>query len=250
MPELLTSALVTDGLMWIVFAALLAGLVRGFSGFGTAMIYLPIASQFLTPVEALVTLTIMDSLGPIPAIPRAAREADWPDLRRLLLSLVFFLPIGLWLLVSVPPETFRLSVSVVSLLLLAALILGVRYQGRLSLPKVYGVGGAAGLLGGAVGLPGPPVILFYMASSHAPNVIRATVMIFLFSFDLILITMLGYKGLLSLSGLALGLILAAPMLIGTMLGTWLFRPSYEKLYRAAAYVIIGVSALRGLPIWG
>ncbi len=236
--------------MWIAFASLLAGLVRGFSGFGTAMIYLPIAAQFLSPVEALVTLTIMDSLGPIPAIPRAVREADWPDLRRLLIALVLCLPIGIFLLISVPPETFRFSVAIVSLLLLAALISGVRYKGRLSPAKVYGVGSAAGVLGGAVGLPGPPVILFYMASPHPPTVIRATTMVFLFSFDLILMGMLGFQGMLSLSGVMLGVIIAPCMLVGTLLGTWLFRPEYETLYRTAAYVIIGVSALRGLPIWG
>ena len=250
MPDIFASALATDGLMGIAFASLLAGLGRGFSGFGTAMIYLPIASQFLTSVEAIVTLTIMDSIGPIPAMPRAVREADWPDLRRLLLALVLCLPLGLWLLLSVPQDTFRLGVSVVSLLLLGALILGVRYTGKLSPTKVYGVGAAAGILGGSVGLPGPPVILFYMASPHRANVIRATTMIFLFSFDVVFMGMLGLNGLLSISGIVLGFVMAIPISIGVLLGTWLFRPEYERLYRTAAYVIIGVSAVRGLPIWG
>ena len=49
-----------------------AGLVRGFSGFGTAMIYLPVASQFLTPFEALITLMVMDFFGPLPLVLGAA----------------------------------------------------------------------------------------------------------------------------------------------------------------------------------
>ncbi len=250
MPELITSALATDGLMWIALAAFVAGLIRGFSGFGTAMVYLPIASLYLSPVEALVTLTIMDSLGPIPALPRARREADWPDLRRLLLAMTLFLPVGLWLLVSVPAEFFRFGVSGVSLILLAALVLGVRYTGQLSAAKVFGVGASSGVLGGAVGLPGPPVILFYMASQHPTHVIRATTMVFLFSFDIIILIMMAIQGILALPSLVLGAVLIGPMLFGVMLGTWLFRPEYEKVYRTLAYVIIGVSAVRGLPIWG
>ena len=41
---------------WLILAALLAGLVRGFSGFGTAMVFLPIASQYLTPFESIASL--------------------------------------------------------------------------------------------------------------------------------------------------------------------------------------------------
>lgn len=236
--------------MWIAIGTLVAGMVRGFAGFGTGMIYLPVASQFLGPIEALVSMIIVDSLGPMIVIPRAVREADWPDLRKLTLGLLVFMPIGIALLLSVPADVFRYAVSIISLLLLAALILGVRYQGRLNTWKVFGVGGASGILGGAVGLPGPPVILFYMASSHSPSVIRATTLVFLYVFEIFLLAMLALKGLLTMSGLVLGAILAIPMLIGTTIGTWLFRPEYEKLYRAAAYVIIGVSAVRGLPFWG
>ncbi|MEP5153491.1 sulfite exporter TauE/SafE family protein [Planktotalea sp.] len=246
----LTSALATDGLMWIAFGTFLAGVVRGFSGFGTAMIYLPIAGQFLSPIEALITLTILDSTGPIPALPRSAREADWPDLRRLSLAMIICLPFGLLILLSVPEEVFRYAVSLISLGLLCALIFGLRYQGRLSRNKVLGVGAFSGILGGSAGLPGPAVILFYMASTHPPHVIRATIMLFLFSFDVALMVILSVQGLLTLQAVAIGVVLIVPMICGVVIGTWLFRPSYEKVYRTAAYVIIGVSAVRGLPIWG
>lgn len=250
MPDIFASALATEGLMWIAIGTLIAGMVRGFAGFGTGMIYLPVASQYLGPIEALVSMVIIDSLGPMLALPRAAREADWPDLRTLTLGLLLFMPVGIALLLTVPEEVFRFAVSIISLLLLAALVFGVRYQGRLSKAKVFGVGGASGLLGGAVGLPGPPVILFYMASTHPASVIRATTLLFLYIFEILLLIMLALKGVLTITGLVLGALLAVPMLIGTTIGTWLFRPEYEKMYRAAAYVIIGVSAVRGLPIWG
>lgn len=236
--------------MWIAFAGFMAGLVRGFSGFGTALIYLPIASMFLSPVQALVTLTVMDSIGPLPAIPRAAREADWPDLRKLLLGMVLALPLGLLLLLSIPADVFRYGVSFGALLMLIVLLFGFRFKGRLSAPKVYGVGAASGVLGGSIGLPGPPVIFFYMSSDHPARVIRATTMVFLLCFDFILLGMLGVQGLASLSNVVLGALLTLPLMLGTLLGTWLFRPSYEKAYRGVAYIIIAVSALRGLPIWG
>ena len=62
------------------------GLVRGFAGFGTAMVYLPVAGQILPPFEALTTLMVMDLIGPLPNLPRAFRISDRPDILRLSLG--------------------------------------------------------------------------------------------------------------------------------------------------------------------
>lgn len=250
MPDLLAQALQTQGLVWIALAAFLAGLVRGFAGFGAAMIYLPIAALFLDPVAAITTLLVMDCFGPLPVARQASRDAHWPDLRKLVIGMIVALPVGLGLLMTIAPEVFRYAVSLISLLLLAALVLGLRYQGQLSAPKVYSVGAAGGLLGGAVGLPGPPAIMFYMASTHRPATIRATMMLYLLAFDLAFLVAVALSGSLTRATIVIGLVLVPATLLGTLVGTWAFRPRFEALYRAAAYIIIGVSALRGLPVWG
>ena len=72
--NLITNMLLQDGMVWILFAALIAGLVRGFSGFGTAMVFLPIASQYLTPFEAIASLAIMEFLGTF-----AVMRNSWSD---------------------------------------------------------------------------------------------------------------------------------------------------------------------------
>ena len=67
----------TPGISLILVGALLAGLVRGFSGFGTAMVFLPFAAQVYEPVWVLVVLLTIDILGPIPALPRAWPARDY-----------------------------------------------------------------------------------------------------------------------------------------------------------------------------
>jgi len=76
----------------LVAAATVAGLVRGFSGFGTAMVYLPVAGQILTPFEALTTLLIMDLIGALPNIPQAFRTGHPADIMRLSLGALLTLP--------------------------------------------------------------------------------------------------------------------------------------------------------------
>jgi len=67
--DIFAGVIAGEGFWLLVAAAAVAGLVRGFSGFGTAMVYLPVAGQILSPFEALTTLLIMDLVGPLPNIP-------------------------------------------------------------------------------------------------------------------------------------------------------------------------------------
>ncbi len=236
-------------MFWISFAAFTAGLVRGFTGFGTAMIYLPVAGQILSPFGAITTLVIMDIAAPLPILPRAWRDGDPKDVARLGVGLVVAMPLGIFALTLVEPEVFRYGVSIVAFFLLACLIGGIRYHGVLTRPLVFGTGAMSGFLAGSVGLAGPPVILLYMASARAVKTIRANTLMFLVLTDIALLPMLALFGRLEGSSILLGLAMIIPAAIGNITGAMLFRPGKERLYRNAAYLVIGVSALSGLPIW-
>lgn len=248
MPDVL--GLAPTGLGWVVAAAFLGGLVRGFSGFGTAMVFLPIAASYLGPFAAILALTIMDLFGPLPNLRRAWQVVDKADLARLGVGCAITLPIGLWVLTQVAPEVFRYAVSGVALGTLCILLLGIRYRGAVNSAMVTVIGLGAGFMGGVAGVPGPLVILFYMARPLRVSIIRATIMLFLFVFDLLIVGMMTGLGRVTWAGAALGLALAVPNLLGNWIGGQLFREEQEKLYRAAAYALIALAALSGLPIWG
>lgn len=236
-------------LLILCLAAFAAGAVRGFTGFGTALIYLPMAAIILDPVSAIVTLVIMDLAGPVPVLAKTAKDTHPPDLGRLLAGVVVALPLGLMALFVLDPSVFRFLVSTVALIMLAGLVLGWRYQGQLRPRAVVGTGMAAGFLGGVAGLPGPPVIFFYMASTHPARVIRANTLFFLYGYDWIMLVMLAVAGRLESGPMLIGLGLIVPSMAGVLLGAWMFRPGYEKTYRAAAYFLIFCAAITGLPFW-
>ncbi len=247
MPEIAASVLATPGLIWLIGAALAAGIVRGFAGFGTAMIYLPVAGQWLPPFEALTTLVVMDLIGPLPHVKRALRDGIAADVARLSAGMIVALPFGVYVLSLVAPEVFRYGVSFVTMSLLLLLIGGVRYTGALSRPVIYGTGAAGGFLAGSVGLPGPPVIMLYMASGHTPKVIRANNMLYLILSVVAMLAMFAIFGKLVLSAVGLGLALAVPYLLGNVAGGLIFRDEAERTYRMVAYAIIAASAVSGLP---
>ena len=250
MPDLLASAVSAEGIWLVYLAALIAGIVRGFAGFGTAMIFLPMAAQILSPFEALTVLVIIDLTGPLIHVPRALKDGHPGDVVRLGLGAALAVPLGVWVLSLVEPEVFRWAVSVVALGLLTLLVLGVRYRGTLTKPMIFGTGALGGFLGGSVGVPGPPVIMLYMASSLPPAAIRANNTLYLIVADILLLSVLAFRGFLVATAIAIGLVAIVPYTLGNWIGAKIFRPEAEGAYRAAAYVIIATSAIYGLPIWG
>ena len=233
----------------LVIAAFVAGTVRGFSGFGSGLIFLPIAAQVLSPFQALTTVVIADLLGAVPNIPRALRDCDKSDVLRLIIGLIIALPIGIWTLTLLDPDVFRYGVSVLALVLLVYLLSGLRYRGRVPNPMVYATGAFSGFTCGVAGIPGPPVILFYMARPMPPQVIRANTFIFLSSTDIAMLPALYAFGKLDGSAIFLGALLIVPNLTGNLFGAWLFRPQYERIYRGAAYALIAATALSSLPVF-
>lgn len=250
MPDILASLLGTEGLAYLVLAAFLSGLVRGFSGFGTALIFLPVAAQVLSPFGAILALIFMDLLAPLPNLKRAWAAVDRPDLARLSVSCFCLLPAGIWVLTRVPPEFFRLIVCGLALAMLAVLVAGLRWRRPVPPRAVLGIGAVSGFLGGVAGLPGPPVILFYMARPLQPSRIRATILLYLFVFDLALTGWMAGFGHLVPEYAVLGLLLGAPGMLGNWIGGLLFDPAREGLYRGAAYGLIALAALSSLPLWG
>ena len=249
MPEALAAALQFEGLGWLVAGTVLAGFVRGFSGFGTALIFMPVAGQLMSPIWALTVLVIMDVFGPIPNLPRAKRDGNMREVAYLTGAMALALPLGLMVLSAIRPEVFRYAVSILAMLVPVLLLAGLRYRGPLNAPILLGTGGLSGFLGGVVGVPGPPVILLYLASTRLAAQVRANILIYLFAFDLVLIAILAFQDKLDAVPVILGLILALPVMLANMAGAAIFRPARERLYRAGAYVIIAAAAISGLPLW-
>ncbi|MBM2574972.1 TSUP family transporter [Jannaschia sp. Os4] len=233
-------------LTWLACAAVVAGLVRGFSGFGTALVYVPLAAQVLPPVWVVVTLTAMDLLGPLPLVPRALRDGRLRDVGVTLGAAAVTVWAGLALLGRLPERPFLLVVSAVALGLAALLASGWRYRGTLTAPILAGSGGLGGFLGGLTGLAGPPVILAQVASMQAAAVTRANVLLYLVGIDVLMMLALGARGMLTLEAVLLGLALVLPYGGAAWVGGRLFDPGRERLWRGVAYGVIAASGLSGL----
>jgi uncharacterized protein len=249
MPEALAGAFTTPGLAILAATFVIAGLVRGFTGFGTALIFMPIGALYLPLPVAIVVITLTGMLSWPVIVPRAFRTADKREVAVLAAAAIVTAPLGVWLLSWVAQDVLRWVVSGAATLTLLALISGWRYRGRLSWPGLAGIGGVAGVLGGTTGLTGPPVILFYLAGQVGAASVRANTILFLALLDIGIVGNLFARGMVRMDAVWIALILAVPYLAAVTIGQYLFRPERERAFRVLAYGVISLAILSGLPLF-
>ena len=153
--------------------SILAGAVRGFSGFGSALIFVPLMSAIYDPRTAAGTFLLIDFAVALAVLPTVGREAHWRDVFPLATAAVIAAQFGALILIYTDAITLRWGIAIVVLILLAVLMSGWRYHGRPKLPVTLAVGGLAGTLGGAIQIVGPPVIVYWLGSSWSPAIVRA-----------------------------------------------------------------------------
>ena len=249
MPDLLTQALHTPGLIWLILAISAAGIVRGFTGFGTALIFVPVAGIFLEPERVIGVITVTGIFSAAALVPRAWGQSDRREVAVLAGAALITVPLGLWLLGLIDRETIRWLVAGMAGFTLAVLIAGWRFRGVVNLPGLLTIGGVAGLVGGLTGLTGPIVIMFYLAGQAAVQSVRANTILFLASLDVVIVGNLLISGKIGLPTVVLALVLAVPYFITSLIGQRMFDPAYERTYRWAAYAVIALALVSGLPIW-
>lgn len=249
MPEALSLALAMPGLGWVIFAALTAGVVYGFAGFGSALVFIPFAVAFAEPVVVIPAFYLSAMISLVTLVPRAIRLAEPRTSITLVVSSIIAAPFGVYLLMTLSEDVLRWSVSIIAGIALAALLSGWRYTTPPGFAATAGVGAAAGAMGGATGLNGPIVILFRLGGQDSAAQTRANMLIFLTFNSLLVLPVMALQGAMSWASAWLGLILLVPYGVGTLAGQALFRPSREGIYRRVAYALIGVAVIVGMPIW-
>lgn len=226
-----------------------AGLVRGFSGFGSGMIIMPAAAALFGPKTAIVIVLVVDSLPVLPFAIPALKIARWREVVPVLAGSALFIPIGLMILKAGDPLALRWFICTVIIVAVTILASGWRYDGPRGTAISMAVGALSGLLGGIASVPGPPPILYWMASSLAPAIIRANMLVLLFLGEFLSGANLWAAGLLTWNAVMLG-VTAAPFYFAGLLAGWLAFPlASERVYRRIAFTMILLAALTALPLF-
>jgi len=227
-------------------AALGAGIIHGFAGFGVGFVLVPVLAFVFGPVEAVAISSSASVVASLPLIPGAMRRMERSEVLPVLAPLLVAVPLGAYLLMVADPLIMRKAIG--GLIILSGLLMlrGYRWRGR----RTPSLGVAVGVIGGAIGgssNTGGAIVTAYMLSAEGDSAVkRAGILVIATATSAIGFLTLVLAGAVDLETLTLALILIVPNGAGILLGAWLFGSSGEEVYRRAALallLIIGAAAL-------
>lgn len=219
----------------------IASTLQAGTGFGFSIVAVPLF-LFIYPIYTAVQLNVILSLllsGFM--ILRIAKEVDKVLLKRLVQSSTFGLPIGMVVYLFLAKDGFKAVVGVFILFLAVALLFRLKVRQTKKRDNITGA--LSGGLTTSIGVPGPPLLIYFTSTETGKEVLRSTTLayyLFVYFISLVLQVSLGGTGgkvwVLSL--------IAVPFLFaGAVLGQFLFQRISLKMFRVITYIILIFSGL-------
>lgn len=235
---------------WRLFAAIVAtavaGVMRGYAGFGTAVILAPVYSLLWGPRAGVPVMLLMELVISVQLLPAAIKDYD----RRVVLPLggaaALATPLGAWFLFTVDGDLLRRFIGGFVLVFGLLLMSGWRYHGTRPLPLNIAIGAVAGVLKGSTGMSGPPVILYLLAGVEEAKRHRANLIMFFATIAIVSVIVPLLGGLVNLTTLLRLVVLLPVMAVAVPVGSRLFHVVPVRLYRPFAMGVLLVAGALAL----
>lgn len=222
--------------------ACIAGMVRGFAGFGAAMVMTPIFSALYGPAVGVALCLMLEIAVALPVVPGVLGLVDWRRIGLMLLAAAVGVPLGNLVLTWAEPEPMRWAISAIVLGAVALLASGWRYKGKPRPATTLAAGVSSGFLNGLAGMAGPPIAFYYLAGQENAAHVRANLTTYFVFVDLVAIATFASRSLIDWNTVVLAMFLAPAVMLGGVLGAKLFPLASENFYRRLALaLLVGVA---------
>jgi uncharacterized membrane protein YfcA len=216
--------------------------VRGFAGFGAAMLMTPVFSALYGPAAGVALCLLLEIAVALPLLPAVVRLVDWRRIGLLLVAAAVGVPFGNVTLTRIEPEPMRWAISAIVLGAVVLLASGWRFAGRPRVATTLAAGVSSGFLNGLSGMAGPPIAFYYLAGDDPAARVRANLTTYFVFVDLAAIAAFASRDLVGWGTGVQGLLLAPAVMLGGVLGERLFPLASERFYRRLALgLLVGVA---------
>jgi len=226
---------------------LIAASVRGYSGFGFALIGVAGLSIISAPSVAIPTVLVLEIIVGLLLLPPVWREISWRPVLILLAGAIVLTPIGALFLIHVPTDLARIGIALAISAAALVLLFAAKPRAEPGTPTTVATGAVAGLLNGAFGISGPPIVLFFMSGDRAAGISRASMMACFLVLDAIAVATFAIGGLVDRHVLITVLLCLPVLAIGSWLGHRAFHDSNTDRFRTRVlWLLIALAFITGI----
>lgn len=219
-----------------IMIILIASVLQTSTGFGFSILATPFLLLIFEPSEAIQINLILSLVISAFLIKAIKDDIDYGILKKFITGSIIGLPVGIITFMLIEVSSLKMAIGIVVLILTILLIL--RFRIRRGDKRDLAVGGLSGSLTSSIGMPGPPLLLYFSGTDTEKATLRGTTLAFyLFIYLASLIIQVIFVGtnqtvwISSLWGLPL-------VLIGLFVGQRLFDKINQHVFRIMVYIIL------------
>ena len=134
-------------------AVFVGAFVRGYTGFGSSMIWVSSLSLVFPPILVVPAVFLLEIAASANLLPKVWREVEWRSLRWLLAGALVATPAGLYLLAVLPAAPVRIAISLTILTTSILLWRGFAWRAVPGAGPATAAGLLAGAMNGGIGFP-------------------------------------------------------------------------------------------------
>ena len=229
---------------WMALAILVAGFVRGYSGFGFSAMTIAASGLVMNPLHFVAVVVIWEMVMTVQAWENVGKDVDWRRVRLLLAGAVIGMPLGLWGLHAISENAARAVISGYILVMSLILLLGWRLRDQGA--GAHFVAGVVSGLANAPGMGGLPVAAFFAAQTMAPAVFRATLVAYFPLLDIYSAPLYWWNGMVTWQTLWASLAGLPLVLLANWAGSRHFLQTDPQDFRRFAIMLLAGLASLGL----
>lgn len=227
-----------DTIAFAVCIAIVAGVVRGITGFGGAMVMTPPLALLVGPQVAVPVVLLLEGVAATPMVWHTRALASWRVIAPMIGAVCITAPLGVYLLLTVDPQVLRRVIAAIVVVFSLLLLRGWRYAGPQRTATSVGVGGLSGVLVGSTSMAGPPMILYLLAGPDRVETTRANLTYCIAGASLVGVAVLWWGGLVDLTTAIAALALTPGYYGGMVAGSRLFTRFNDQRFRRFTLVLL------------
>jgi len=225
-----------DEIILFIVIILLASILQTSTGFGFSIMATPFLLLMFEAREAIQINLILSLVISCALILKIKKDVDIDILKRFITGSLLGLPIGISVFLMMDMTWLKLGISILILVLTVLLILQFRI--KQTERRDFAIGGLSGAFTTSIGMPGPPLLLYFSGTNTSKEKLRGTTLafyLFIYSVSMVIqVIFAGTNKVIWLSSLQ-----ALPLVImGLLLGQVMFKWINQTVFRMLTYVLL------------
>jgi uncharacterized membrane protein YfcA len=224
------------------FAAIIvaAGFLQGLTGFGFALIALPLLGLFM-PLKTIIPLVCL--LGGCVSLGlslQLRKSIHFNSMLLLFAATVPAIPLGVYVLKKVPAEYLGIALGGLMICFTAFQLLAKPKQRPLGRISTMAAGFLSGILGGSISAGGPPIIIYSAMQPWSKDKAKSTLAFYFLISGLAISSTHAVSGLITSEVLRLFATCLPSLALGVWLGATVYRRISDTGYRRLAFLLVFV----------